>query len=58
MRTTGSTKVVHDRDGNPWLVVGTADGYEAQRLQVTERHLFDRSWQAVGFVAVGFKAES
>ncbi len=57
MRTTGSTKVVHDRDGNPWLVVGTADGYEAQRLQVTERHLFDRSRQAVQF-AGDFKAES
>lgn len=57
MRTTGSTKVVHDRDGNPWLVVGTADGYEAHRLQVTERHLFDRSWQAVRF-AGDFKAES
>jgi beta-xylosidase len=55
MRTTGSTKVVHDRDGNPWLVVGTADGYEAHRLQVTERHLFDRSWQAVQF-AGDFKA--
>jgi hypothetical protein len=53
MRTTGSTKVVHD----PWLVVGTADGYEAHRLQVTERHLFDRSRQAVQF-AGDFKAES
>ncbi len=57
MRTTGSTKVVHDRDGNPWLVVGTADGYEAHRLQVIERHLFDRSWQAVQF-AGEFKADS
>jgi hypothetical protein len=43
------------RPGNPWLVVGTADGYEAHRLQVTERHLFDRSWQAVQF-AGDFKA--
>lgn len=46
-----STKVAFDVDGNPWLVVGTPDGYEAQRLVITERHLFDRSWQAVRFVA-------
>jgi hypothetical protein len=45
-----STKVVADRDGMAWLVVGTPEGYEAQRLSVTERHLFDRSWQAVRFV--------
>lgn len=57
MRTTGSTKVVHDLDGQPWLVVGTDEGYEAQRLQVTERHLFDRSWQAVRF-ATEHRAEA
>lgn len=42
-------------DGEP--VHPETDGYEAHRLQVTERHLFDRSWQAVQF-AGDFKAES
>jgi hypothetical protein len=50
MKTNGSTKVVEDADGAAWLVVSTDDGYEAQRLTITERHLFDRSWQAVRFV--------
>ena len=44
-------------DGRAVQLFGTADGYEAHRLQVTERHLFDRSWQAVQF-AGDFKAES
>lgn len=51
MKTTGSTKVVYDLDGHPWLVVGTPDGYEARRVQIGERHLFDRSWQAVRFAS-------
>jgi hypothetical protein len=51
MKTNGSTKVVHDESGQPWLVVGTAEGYEAQRIEIAERHLFDRSWQAVRFAS-------
>lgn len=51
MKTTGSTKIVHDADGQPWLVVGVDEGkYEAQRVTVVERRQFDRSWQAVRFV--------
>lgn len=50
MKTAGSTKVVYDLDGKPWLVVGTDDGYEAQRLEIAERFPFKRSWQAIQFV--------
>lgn len=50
MKTAGSVKVVLDQAGAPWLVVGTDDGYEAQRVLVTERHAFRRSYQAVGHV--------
>jgi hypothetical protein len=50
VKTAGSIKVAIDGDGNPWLIVGTDDGYEAQRVQVAERHLFDRSWQAIRHV--------
>lgn len=51
MKTTGSIKVLRDADGQPWLVVGVDDGkYEAQRLEVVERHTFDRSWQAARFI--------
>jgi hypothetical protein len=44
-----STKIAHDCHGRPWLIVATDDGYEAQRVLVVDRHLFDRSWQAVRF---------
>lgn len=50
MKTAGSVKVVHDRGGAPWLIVGTDDGYEAQRLLVVERRRFRRSWQAIAHV--------
>lgn len=53
MKLTGTKKVVTDGDGFPWLVVGVGDDgqYEAWKLEVVERHLFDRSWQAVQYVA-------
>lgn len=50
MKTMGSMKVTTDASGRPWLIVGTADGYEAHKLQIVERHLFDRSWQAIQYV--------
>lgn len=51
MKTAGSIKVVHDLLGNPWLVVGVADGaYEAHEIRVVRRFPFARSYQAVGFV--------
>lgn len=50
MKTQGSIKVVRDASGHPWLIVGTSDGYEAQKIEVTERYLFDFSWQAVKHV--------
>jgi hypothetical protein len=49
VKTAGSVKVTHDRDGQPWLIVGVGDGYEAHRLVVIERHQFRRSWEAVRF---------
>lgn len=51
MKTSGSMKVVVDASGHPWLVVGTDLGYEAWRIEITERRLFERSWQAVRFAS-------
>lgn len=50
MRTSGTYKVVLDAIGAPWLVAGTDDGYEAQRVLVIERHQFRHSYKAVGYV--------
>lgn len=50
MKTMGSIKVAVDASGNPWLIVGVADGeYEAVQVRVQSRHLFDRSYQAVKY---------
>lgn len=58
MKTAGSVKVVFDAAGAPWLVVGQSDGsYEAQRVMVVERTLFDRSWKATDYVKAGTPAE-
>jgi hypothetical protein len=51
VKTAGSVKVTHDRDGQPWLIVGVDDGYEAHRLVVVERHQFRRSHEAVRFAS-------
>jgi hypothetical protein len=50
MKKQGSIKIERDASGTPWLVVGTGDDYVAQRITVTETHVFDYSWQAVKFV--------
>lgn len=58
VKTAGSVKVVFDAAGAPWLVVGQSDGsYEAQRVMVIERTLFDRSWKATDYVKAGTPAE-
>jgi hypothetical protein len=50
MKKQGSIKIERDATGTPWLVVGTGDDYVAQRITVTETHVFDYSWQAVKFI--------
>lgn len=50
MKTSGTVQVSFDRKGQPWLIVGTDDGYEAHEIQVVSCREFKRKWQAIEFV--------